>query len=147
MFYIYTPAEAPAVYPFSLTDLRRLYPNVSWPSELTDDEAADFDCYPVQHTTPPEAPDGQKVVRGTPERVGGVWYERWALVDLTAEEIKAQWAAIRAERNARLAACDWTQLPDAPVDASAWAAYRQALRDITTQPDPFNITWPEEPAT
>ncbi len=57
------------------------------------------------------------------------------------------WSDVRAERNALLAACDWTQLPDAPVDASAWAAYRQALRDITTQPDPFNITWPEEPAT
>ena len=54
----------------------------------------------------------------------------------------AQWAVIRAERNAKLADCDWTQLPDAPVDAAIWATYRQELRDITTQADPFNITWP-----
>ncbi len=57
----------------------------------------------------------------------------------------AQWAMVRADRNARLAASDWTQLPDAPVDAAAWATYRQALRDVTQQPDPFNITWPQEP--
>ncbi len=56
-----------------------------------------------------------------------------------------QWAAIRSERNSKLSACDWTQLPDAPVDKLAWAAYRQELRDITTQPDPFNIVWPIAP--
>ena len=61
-------------------------------------------------------------------------------------EIEAQWAAVRADRNDRLAACDWTQLPDAPVDAAVWATYRQALRDVTKQADPFNIVWPEMPA-
>lgn len=63
----------------------------------------------------------------------------------TDEQIAAQWASIRADRNKRLADCDWTQLPDAPVDATAWAAYRQELRDITAQPDPFNIIWPTAP--
>jgi hypothetical protein len=59
----------------------------------------------------------------------------------------AAWAAVRAERDAKLSACDWTQLPDAPVDAAAWATYRQALRDLPqTQTDPFNIVWPEQPA-
>lgn len=56
-----------------------------------------------------------------------------------------QWSVVRAERNAKLAASDWTQLPDTPVDAAAWATYRQALRDITDQEDPFNILWPEQP--
>lgn len=58
---------------------------------------------------------------------------------------EGQWDFIRIERNRRLADCDWTQLPDAPVDTAAWAVYRQALRDITLQPDPFNIVWPIEP--
>lgn len=58
----------------------------------------------------------------------------------------AQWAIVRAERNSKLAASDWTQLADAPVDAAEWAVYRQALRDITTQPDPFAIVWPEMPS-
>ena len=58
----------------------------------------------------------------------------------------AEWAYVRAERNKRLTACDWTQLSDAPVDAAVWATYRQELRDITTQSDPFNIVWPAAPA-
>jgi hypothetical protein len=65
---------------------------------------------------------------------------------LQAEAPEEQWKKIRAERNALLAACDWTQLPDAPADAAAWATYRQALRDITDQANPFNITWPALPS-
>jgi len=64
------------------------------------------------------------------------------LEQLEAEKKDVQWASVRAQRNTKLAQCDWTQLPDAPVDAAAWAVYRQALRDITTQDDPFNIEWP-----
>jgi hypothetical protein len=53
----------------------------------------------------------------------------------------------RARRAGLLAACDWTQLPDVPAaTSSAWAAYRQALRDITEQPGyPENIIWPIAP--
>lgn len=64
---------------------------------------------------------------------------------LQAEAPVIEWKSVRAERNARLAACDWTQLPDAPVDAEAWAIYRQALRDITAQSDPFEVVWPTAP--
>jgi hypothetical protein len=44
-----------------------------------------------------------------------------------------KWEQIKAWRNAQLAASDWTQLPDAPVDKAAWATYRQALRDLPAQ--------------
>ena len=55
--------------------------------------------------------------------------------------------SIRADRNARLAACDWTQVADAPVDKTVWAVYRQELRDITKQADfPWQVTWPNPPA-
>lgn len=58
-------------------------------------------------------------------------------------------APFRAERNARLSDCDWTQLADAPLSAEgrqAWAAYRQALRDVPQQPGfPAAIVWPEQP--
>lgn len=55
--------------------------------------------------------------------------------------------AIRYGRDQRLAASDWTQVADAPVDAAAWATYRQALRDVPAQAGfPDNITWPETPA-
>jgi hypothetical protein len=53
---------------------------------------------------------------------------------------------VRTERNQLLAASDWTQVADAPVDQAAWATYRQALRDITTQTGfPENVTWPARP--
>jgi len=41
---------------------------------------------------------------------------------------------------------DWTQLPDAPVDRQAWAAYRQQLRDFpaTWTPGP-TATFPTPP--
>lgn len=55
------------------------------------------------------------------------------------------WDHIRIHRNTLLLKSDWTQLSDAPVDNLKWAVYRQALRDITTQEDPFNIIWPQEP--
>ena len=63
-----------------------------------------------------------------------------------ANASETQWERVRSDRNVRVAACDWTQLQDAPVDADAWAVYRQALRDITNQTDPFNIIWPAEPS-
>ena len=72
-----------------------------------------------------------------------------------AAEVEAEaFAALRAERDARLAACDWTVLPDAPVAAeeqAAWKAYRQALRDLPQQEDaPWDgggeqTPWPETP--
>lgn len=60
---------------------------------------------------------------------------------------KQAWAPIRARRNALLAASDWTQIADAPVDAKAWAEYRQALRDLpATIKDPTaDVAWPEPP--
>jgi len=57
------------------------------------------------------------------------------------------WAEVRAERDALLAACDWTQVTDAPVDAQVWAGYRQALRDVPQSAgSPADVVWPVEPA-
>jgi len=53
---------------------------------------------------------------------------------------------VRRERDALLKASDWTQLPDAPVNQEAWAAYRQALRDLTDHVNFPNLSaddWPQ----
>lgn len=56
------------------------------------------------------------------------------------------WDEIRTKRNLLLAASDWTQLPDVQLaNKDEWATYRQALRDVTNQTDPFNIVWPTPP--
>jgi hypothetical protein len=53
---------------------------------------------------------------------------------------------LRAERNQLLTASDWTQISDSTADKAAWATYRQALRDITTQAGfPLTVEWPVQP--
>jgi hypothetical protein len=53
---------------------------------------------------------------------------------------------IRSQRDELLSASDFRMVPDAPWDTTAWATYRQALRDITTQEGfPANVVWPTEP--
>jgi hypothetical protein len=49
-------------------------------------------------------------------------------------------------RNQLLTECDWTQLSDISTETkAAWAEYRQSLRDITSQSNPFSINWPVKP--
>ena len=55
------------------------------------------------------------------------------------------WTIVRRMRNSELTASDWTQLPDGPLSTAKkteWSVYRQELRDITTQQNPREITWP-----
>ena len=62
--------------------------------------------------------------------------------------VKELWAQVRAERDGLLSRSDWTQMPDSPLSTAqktAWAVYRQRLRDITTQADPAAVVWPVEP--
>ena len=56
-------------------------------------------------------------------------------------------ADLREQRNARLTASDWTQLPDAPTaNAAAWKVYRQALRDLPQRTVyPNAPQWPTAP--
>ena len=68
------------------------------------------------------------------------------LAQEAAEQLANDIASAREARNEKLAACDWTQLSDAPVDAAAWAAYRQALRDLPSQEGfPYTVVWPTQP--
>lgn len=63
-------------------------------------------------------------------------------------EINGQWTFIRYQRNELLTQYDWTQLQDSPLSEQKqgeWQTYRQSLRDITLQSDPFNIIWPTKP--
>ncbi len=62
------------------------------------------------------------------------------------------WEDVRAKRDRLLAESDIAVLPDrweamTPELRSAWAAYRQALRDIPqSHSEPLDIDWPTPPA-
>jgi hypothetical protein len=61
----------------------------------------------------------------------------------------AQWTSVRAQQKELLYKSDWTcsvtdyEVPNKPE----WVQYRQALRDVTTQADPFAIVWPPAPSS
>lgn len=94
--------------------------------------------------------DGQAVMNGIYDRqtqwvVNGQVIGR-PQAELDQEELDAAWGNLRAMRRQKLSACDWTQVPDAPVDQAAWAVYRQQLRDLPSNTvDPFNPIWPTPP--
>ena len=62
-----------------------------------------------------------------------------------------KWADIRERRNRLLTESDWVVVKAKETHANAsipsdWVDYRTALRDITKQSDPDNITWPTKPS-
>jgi hypothetical protein len=84
------------------------------------------------------------------EQIEGKWYTKYSVADMDADAIAAKDAeqakSVRQQRGEKLKDSDWTQVADAPVDQAAWAAYRQALRDITAQPSfPWGVEWPTQP--
>ena len=78
-----------------------------------------------------------------------VWHD-WR----TFEEVQAaKWAEVRTKRDAILRESDWRPVQAADRGGQAmsqwaqspWRDYRQALREITNQADPFSIVWPVAP--
>lgn len=96
-------------------------------------------------------PATQQVAQNaSPTLSGGQWVLGWTVSTMTPEQQAAAESqkadAVRADRNNRLAASDWTQVADSPVDKAAWATYRQELRDVPNQQGfPWNVVWPSEP--
>ena len=64
--------------------------------------------------------------------------------DEQTELNNSEWVLIRSERNRKLTETDWRATSDLTL-SDDWKTYRQSLRDVTSQSDPFNITWPTEP--
>lgn len=150
------------------SQFRAEHPNTSFPKVLTVEILNDFGYDPIlegpQATT---IPPYQYSQRDGVVEINGQWFTHYiagpvfhdytddeGVVHTAAEQDAAyraakdaeQSKAVREDRNRRLAECDWTQLSDAPVDATEWATYRQELRDITSQAGfPWEITWPEQP--
>lgn len=125
--------------------------NTSFPYQLTTEIIDSFGYdFVLEGPQPTLVPPYQFSKRDGIEEINGQWFAKYIAVEYDDEAkagLDAQQAqAVCAERNQRLNACDWTQLPDAPVDATVWAIYRQELRDVTSQAGfPWSINWPQEP--
>ena len=149
--YVLAPNQTVETYPYSIEALRRDNPNTSFPANPTEQTLAEWNVFPVIDKPAPDYnPATQNCNQINPTLVAGKWEMTWAVTPATPEQITERTSdketEVRQQRNQLLNACDWTQLPDAPVNADEWIVYRQALRDITTQVNfPWNIVWPDIP--
>lgn len=136
-------------------NFKQLFPNVSFPAILfpSDVEAFGYGMYDFTQV-PQTLGRYEKAVEVEPIRdAGGYWRQQWAVVQQTPEEQletdSRKQDEVRAQRSRLLMLCDWTQLDDAPVtntEKAAWASYRQALRDVPSQPGfPWDVVWPQKP--
>jgi hypothetical protein len=136
-------------YPYMVEDLKKDNYNVTFPANLNDSHLAEWQMYPVQQTAKPN--DYTKnIEEGIPSLIDGVYYQNWIQTNSTQSEIDLKidykWSELRDLRNQLLQECDWTQLADIPTETKElWQTYRQQLRDITTQSNPFSINWPVKP--
>lgn len=141
--------DSTITYPYSPNQLAIDNPNVSFPTFIGDEMLIEWDVCKVQ---PVDAPNDytKNISEGTPIQTDGIWYQNWVSVDASNVEIsqrlQIQWNIVREQRDLLLSECDWTQLADSPQkDNNDWKNYRQSLRDITNQSNPFNINWPVKP--
>jgi len=144
-------------FPYSIARLQRDNPQVSYPKNMTDEQWESFGLYKVAHGDMPTYDlRTQKVLRSeTPINIDGVWTLTYTATAKTAEEIQAydDMAAKthRGERDTLLTNTDWTQMNDSPLtneEKTAWATYRQELRDISDLDAWPNLTdedWPVAP--
>ncbi|UOF80694.1 phage tail assembly chaperone protein [Caudoviricetes sp.] len=139
-------------YPYSIGALKRSRPNTSFPHVVSDSVMAEFGALRVFFSTQPEVTATQVLEEATPvfSTEDQRWTQVWTVRDMTTDEVSQQAASkaaeVRQQRDALLVSSDWTQVLDAPVDQAAWATYRQALRDITTQTGfPQVVEWPISP--
>ena len=112
---------------------KKIFPNISFPASGPSDVfLTQQGAYKVSAFRDYDRAT-QKLVSCDPVIENGFAYVV-EVVNKTEEEIAADVAAkaaqVRAARDAALTASDWTQVADAPVDKTAWATYRQTLRDL-----------------
>lgn len=132
------------------SEFRSLHPNTSFPPQLTVELLDSFGADPVLNGPQAQPTRYQVAFRDGVEEINGQWFTKFSVADMDADAIASldasQADSVRAERNRKLTASDWTQVADAPVDKAAWAAYRQGLRDVPSQAGfPWDVTWPVEP--
>tara|TARA_Y100000034_G_C6790199_1_gene353762 strand:+ start:423 stop:944 length:522 start_codon:yes stop_codon:yes gene_type:complete len=68
---------------------------------------------------------------------------------LAAYQLAEKWKDIRLQRDRLLNETDWIVTKAKEISTNipaAWKTYRQSLRDVPSQSDPDNITWPTKPS-
>lgn len=117
---------------------------VSFSKGSTEEDARANGLVPIVGDEPAYNPERERLA-GPQYQLSGDQVQRVFTVEQIPDEERA--GQVRADRNAKLAASDWTQGKDIPDNiSSAWATYRQALRDVPSQAGfPWTVQWPTQP--
>lgn len=126
------------------------YPGFVMPENYRGDTS--LGIYPLVTPSEPVPSGPLKKFEQIPVKEGNVYIMTYSEVDMTEEEIilktESEWVNVKIKRDKLLIASDWVVTKNAEAGTpvpTEWVTYRQALRDITDQTDPFNITWPIPP--
>ena len=153
---------------------RQDFPNMSLPRVWKSATLDALDLDPVMTSAKPSTTGLQIAVRDGVVQTNGVWMENYVVQDMFADitdddgnvtktkaEQETEYQAVldartatghRTTRNKLLADTDWTQMNDSPLsneDKTAWATYRQELRDLSdldAWPNLEDADWPTEPS-
>ena len=152
MFVKITNGQAQANY--TIGDLRKDHPNVSFPRNISDEVLAAYNVFRVTELPAPDYNSRtHRLVTQAPALVDGVWTVSRIAVAKDQAQIDnetAQAAAnVRADRDKRIAETDWMVIKHLELNENipgVWEVYRQALRDVPAQAGfPWEVTWPEKP--
>ena len=150
-------------------EVRRMHSNTSLPRVWDANVCSALGIDPVLEAPKPEVTGYTQAVRnGATQDANGNWVQAWSVVDMfqdytddegvthTKAEQEAAYqadldakaaASVRSTRDAKIAETDWMALTDVTM-STEMAAYRQALRDITTHanfPNLQDSDWPTKP--
>jgi len=141
--YVKTKDGEVQTFPYDTGSFLRDNPNTSFPKPIPDETLAEYGVYPVTQTAKPEHDSITHIAKpSAPEIIDGAWTQGWTVEPRTDAAER-----VRSERNRLLAQTDYMALSDNTLSED-FAAYRQALRDITDQPGfPLSVNWPTKPET
>jgi len=135
-------------------EVRSMYPNTSFPSQWTPALVEELGLDPVFESPTPTTTRYQTAYKdGVEQDAQGRWLWKWSISEMDDETKAAKDAeaakAVRADRDRRLAECDWVVIKNLELNQNipgVWEVYRQGLRDLPAQAGfPHDITWPSKP--
>ena len=152
-----TPVGLVESPPMLYTNLKALYPTVSFSEKATPSETEPYGYGVFEWNFEPmveDVPHTKNVkALGLIKNSQGIWRPEFELVDATEEEINVRILErakqVRQIRNQLLKLSDWVELPIANITAEVkqkYDFYRQELRDLPAKEGfPFEVTMPVRP--
>lgn len=142
-----------AIY-YTVTDLRRDNPDVSFPVPMPDSTLVEFNVYPCQPVNPPTVDYTQNLTMGPPIFDKGAWEQTWIVSAASPDELLERENAMRQankeQASSLLVETDYLDLPNTSnqiYNINDILVYRNALRLIAIAP-PIDVDqWPIKPKT